>query len=144
MAGRSHSGEEAWARFQQEMAAKQEVLEWQAFIPLPVLEEENFFKAPGMAAWFNRGGNRAAILELPPWERNGPVTLAQLRAASEERRSNFRAARSVIGAQARFRQAGQPGRVRAAEQRQWQGWRTCRRGGAWKWSDQLPAPASSR
>ncbi len=35
-----------------ELAAKGEVLEWSAFVPLPVPDEQNILKAPKIAEWF--------------------------------------------------------------------------------------------
>ena len=47
-------GWRAWEQCKRELEAKGETLNWEAFIPPPVPDEQNFFKAPGMTAWFNR------------------------------------------------------------------------------------------
>ena len=42
----------AWDNCKRELEAKGEVLDWSAYIPPPVPDDQNFFKAPKMAAWF--------------------------------------------------------------------------------------------
>ena len=48
-------GRRAWEKCRRELEAKGAVLDWSAYIPAPVLDEENVFKAPKMAEWFVRG-----------------------------------------------------------------------------------------
>ncbi|MDB6125397.1 MAG: hypothetical protein JWQ71_4390 [Pedosphaera sp.] len=51
-------GKRAWERCKQELEAKGEVLDWSAYIPPPVPDDQNFFKAPKMTEWFvGRGGH---------------------------------------------------------------------------------------
>src|ERR1700691_5681616 len=51
-------GKRAWQRFKQEAAKRGVATEWSALIPPPVPDEQNFFKAPNMQAWFvGRGSN---------------------------------------------------------------------------------------
>ena len=45
-------GKRAWENCERELEAKGEVLDWEKFIPPPVPDDQNFFKAPKMAAWF--------------------------------------------------------------------------------------------
>ena len=45
-------GKRAWAKYKCELTAKGEVLDWNAYVPPPVPDDQNFFKAPKMAAWF--------------------------------------------------------------------------------------------
>jgi len=45
-------GKRAWEKCKRELEAKGEVLDWNAYIPPPVPDDQNFFKAPKMAAWF--------------------------------------------------------------------------------------------
>ena len=45
----------AWERCKRELEAKGAALDWAAFRPASVADEDNFFKAPEMANWF--GGN---------------------------------------------------------------------------------------
>ena len=55
-------GKRAWENCRRELAAQGEVLDWSAYIPPPVPDDQNFFKAPKMTEWFVR----------PPWsERSG-------------------------------------------------------------------------
>jgi type II secretory pathway pseudopilin PulG len=44
----------AWENCKHELAAKGEVLDWDKYIPPPVPDEQNFFKAPMMTEWFVR------------------------------------------------------------------------------------------
>jgi len=47
----------AWENCKHEVAAKGEVLDWNAYIPAPVPDDQNFFAAPKMTDWFVRGHN---------------------------------------------------------------------------------------
>ena len=48
-------GWHAWQKCQREFAAKGEVLDWNTYIPAPVPDDQNFFKAPKMTEWFIPG-----------------------------------------------------------------------------------------
>ena len=51
-------GKRAWAKTKSELEAKGVVLDWNACIPPPVPDEQNFFKASKMQEWFvGRGGS---------------------------------------------------------------------------------------
>ncbi len=45
-------GKRAWEKCRRELEARGEVLDWNAYIPAPVPDEQNIFKAPKMAEWF--------------------------------------------------------------------------------------------
>jgi hypothetical protein len=45
-------GKRAWERFKQESAARGTVVDWAAYVPSPVPDDQNFFKAPNMQKWF--------------------------------------------------------------------------------------------
>lgn len=45
-------GARLWENAKREMDAKGEVWDWAAFVPAPVPDDQNIFKAPKMAAWF--------------------------------------------------------------------------------------------
>jgi hypothetical protein len=47
-------GQRAWEQCRRELEAKGEVLDWDAYIPPPVPDDQNVFKAPKMAEWFVR------------------------------------------------------------------------------------------
>jgi hypothetical protein len=47
-------GWHAWQKCKREFAAKGEVLDWNAYIPPPVPDDQNFFAAPKMQEWFVR------------------------------------------------------------------------------------------
>ena len=70
-------GKRAWEKCKAELEAKGEVLDWDEYIPPPVLDEQNFFKAPKMAEWFVKparydGTNELASRMSDP--RTGSVT----------------------------------------------------------------------
>src|SRR5579862_6149433 len=45
-------GRRAWENCRRELEAKGEMLSWNAYIPPPVPDDQNVFKAPNMQAWF--------------------------------------------------------------------------------------------
>jgi hypothetical protein len=64
-------GKRAWEKFRGEMEAKGVVLDWNAYIPPPVPDEQNIFKAPKMQEWFvgrgstelsKRSGVRSSVI----------------------------------------------------------------------------------
>lgn len=48
-------GRHAWQSSKRELEAKGVVLDWDKYIPPPVPDDQNFFKAPNMQEWFVRG-----------------------------------------------------------------------------------------
>ncbi len=46
-------GKSEWENYKRSMAAKGDSLDWSAFAPKPVPDDQNIFQAPGMAAWFD-------------------------------------------------------------------------------------------
>jgi hypothetical protein len=54
-------GKRAWENCKRELEAKRMVLDWDRFIPPPVPDDQNFFKAPKMQKWFVK-------LNKPPTE----------------------------------------------------------------------------
>ena len=49
-------GKRAWEKCKRELESKGEVLDWSAYIPAPVPDDQNVFKAPKIAEWFVRKG----------------------------------------------------------------------------------------
>ena len=47
-------GKRAWENCKRELEAKGEVLDWNAYIPPPGPDDQNFFKAPKMTEWFQK------------------------------------------------------------------------------------------
>src|SRR5258708_4717661 len=47
-------GRRAWENCKRDLESKGEVLDWEGFIPPPVPDDQNFYKAPKMADWFIR------------------------------------------------------------------------------------------
>jgi hypothetical protein len=45
-------GKRAWETYKRVWEAKGEKFDWQAFVPPPVPDDQNFFKAPNLQAWF--------------------------------------------------------------------------------------------
>jgi hypothetical protein len=52
-------GKRAWENCKRELEAKGAVLDWDKFIPPPVPDDQNFFKAPKMQEWFVKKTNGA-------------------------------------------------------------------------------------
>ena len=82
-------GKRAWEKCKHELEAKGEVLDWNAYIPPPVPDDQNFFKAPKMAEWFikpkpgsSRTNELAARLSKDEFSRQFPnanaFTLAEI------------------------------------------------------------------
>jgi hypothetical protein len=57
-------GKRAWENCKHELEAKGEVLDWNAYIPPPVPDDQNFFKAPKMQEWFVGKHNGRGSTEL--------------------------------------------------------------------------------
>ena len=74
-------GKRAWDNCKRELEAKGEVLDWNAYIPPPVPDDQNFFKAPHMTEWFVKHTNATAPNELyeklSRFPTNNPVVLAE-------------------------------------------------------------------
>ena len=86
-------GKRAWQKCRRELETKGEVLDWNAFIPAPVPDEQNIFKAPKMAEWFvkeswtgalsgnlSQSRNTNAPFRLAPRRdaKDGPVLVAEV------------------------------------------------------------------
>src|ERR1043166_4563011 len=57
-----YRGKRAWENCKNELKAKGEVLDWNAYIPPPVPDDQNIFKAPKMQEWFvGRGTNELSL-----------------------------------------------------------------------------------
>ncbi len=71
-------GKRAWEKCRRELEAKGEVLDWNAYIPAPVPDEQNFYKAPKMAEWFIRNYQAGSSSSEPSESRNtnAPFALA--------------------------------------------------------------------
>lgn len=55
-------GKRLWEEAKREMAAKGEVWDWSVYMPAPVLDDQNIFKAPKMAEWF---GDSRGMFQKP-------------------------------------------------------------------------------
>jgi hypothetical protein len=71
-------GKRAWEKCRRELEAKGEVLDWNAYIPAPVPDDQNIFKAPRMTEWFVKGSIAAAVSSGPAKspDTNAPFSLA--------------------------------------------------------------------
>jgi hypothetical protein len=54
-------GKRAWEHCKRELKANGVVLDWEQFIPPSVPDDQNFFKAPNMQAWFVKPGGLQAV-----------------------------------------------------------------------------------
>ncbi len=86
-------GKRAWEQCRRELEAKGEVLDWNAYIPAPVSDEQNIFKAPRIAEWFvkdygvrlsapkppQRSTNETPFPLAPAWNaKRAPVLVAEV------------------------------------------------------------------
>lgn len=55
-------GKQVWEEAKCEMAAKGEVWDWSVYVPSPVPDDQNIFKAPKIAEWF---GDRRSMIDAP-------------------------------------------------------------------------------
>ena len=69
-------GKRAWEKCKLELEAKGMVLDWDKFIPPPVPDYQNFFKAPKMAEWFVK--NRQSITNQLTEQLRNPDTTATI------------------------------------------------------------------
>ena len=53
-------GVSAWQKCERELAVRGESMDWNDYIPAPVPDEKNFYKAPMMTEWFVKGTNLSA------------------------------------------------------------------------------------
>lgn len=58
----NHRGDRLLENSRRELTAKGENLDWAAYVPAPVPDDENIFKAPNMAEWFN---DNRTVFTLP-------------------------------------------------------------------------------
>ena len=82
-------GKRAWEKCRHELEAKGAVLDWNAYIPAPVPDEQNIFKAPKITEWFVKeswyaaargrpsksGNTNAPFSRSPFWNTKRPPTL---------------------------------------------------------------------
>jgi hypothetical protein len=60
-------GKRAWEKCKHDLEAQGETLDWDAYVPPPVPDDQNFFKAPKMTEWFvGRGSNELSGRLLNP------------------------------------------------------------------------------
>src|SRR5450759_3973187 len=57
-------GKRAWENCKNELEAKGEVLDWNAYIPPPVPDEQNIFKALKITEWFVKSAGKTVTNEL--------------------------------------------------------------------------------
>jgi hypothetical protein len=85
-------GQRAWEECKRELEAKGAVLDWNAYIPAPVPDEQNIFKVPKMQEWFV--GKRDANHPGPgviDWQQNAnasPVIVAEISVVPADRDPN--------------------------------------------------------
>ncbi len=74
-------GKRAWEQCKRELEAKGAVLDWSAYIPPPVPDDQNFFKAPGIEAadWVGRGSHELSKRLGAAWpDKRNPTILVEL------------------------------------------------------------------
>ncbi len=76
-------GKRAWENCRRELEAEGEVLDWNAYIPPPVPDEQNIFKAPKMQEWFvGRGNSKYPHSSWTQDTNASPVIVAELTVVS--------------------------------------------------------------
>jgi hypothetical protein len=58
-------GKRAWENCRRDLEARGEVLDWAKFIPAPVPDDQNFFKAPKMQEWFVKESDASPGFRTP-------------------------------------------------------------------------------
>jgi len=75
-------GWHAWQKCKAEMEAKGKTLDWNAYIPPPMPDDQNLFKAPRMTEWFVRGApqdtNQPFSIVLKSDHMTEPVKIADI------------------------------------------------------------------
>src|SRR5437016_5743053 len=80
-------GKQVWEKQKRALEAKGELLDWAAYIPAPVPDEQNSFKAPRITEWFVKGAgsytnelsHKLSVVWPSRTAKTGSVTLAELR-----------------------------------------------------------------
>ncbi len=94
-------GWHAWNKCKREFKAKGTEMDWNAYIPPPVSDDENFFEAPKMADWFIRGHHGEQLQD--PFK--NPDTTSEIKTESAARnylawsdqfRTNFNLIREAL------------------------------------------------
>ena len=67
-------GKRAWERCRRELEAKGAVLNWNVFIPSPVSDDQNIFKAPRMTEWFVKSSWTEALSSAPSKSSNAKAS----------------------------------------------------------------------
>lgn len=80
-------GVSAWQKCARDITARGESLDWNDYIPAPVPDEKNFYKAPMMAEWFIKSTNSIASHPLYSLPASNPETTAE--AITEITASNY-------------------------------------------------------
>jgi hypothetical protein len=70
-------GRRAWEECRRGLEAKGEVIDWDAYIPAPVPEAQNIYKAPRIAEWFVKGSLSQAVSrpQAKPGSPSGPFNV---------------------------------------------------------------------
>lgn len=94
-------GRRAWQTCRRELEAKGEVLDWAAYIPAAVPDEQNIFKAPKMQEWFvmdsweNPIGSPQHFLAVPPLQKPSRV-VAHVEVVSSAAPLDYKGADAVL------------------------------------------------
>lgn len=78
-------GKRVWGNYKHELEAKGAVLDWNAYVPPPVLDDQNFFKASKMAEWFVKKNRQTSTNELTEQLHNADTTSTNLNETAASR-----------------------------------------------------------
>jgi hypothetical protein len=77
-------GKLAWQRYQRQLQASGQALDWNEIVPPPIPDSENIFAAPKMKDWFVKGGSGNPTMNMGFWQltkflrEKGTATLAKV------------------------------------------------------------------
>jgi hypothetical protein len=92
-------GKRAWETCKRELEAKGEVLDWAAYLPPPVPDDQNFYKAPHMQEWFAKNAlpaNAPRPFVPAPRKIVPSLVLANLTVVPANRVTNYGPADAVL------------------------------------------------
>jgi hypothetical protein len=73
------TGKRGWERYKTKLAAQGENLDWNAYVPAPIPDDQNIFAAPKMQQWFVKG--ESSDLNIPPYPPGQSIEIARVEVA---------------------------------------------------------------
>src|SRR5215471_13709246 len=76
------TGRHAWEKYKEKLKAEGENLDWNAYVPAPVPDDQNIFAAPKIQQWFVKG--QSSDLSIPPYPPGQSVEIARVEVVGGE------------------------------------------------------------